>query len=107
MWKRFGLAWLTFWVGVVLAIVAWAVFTFKIGLLVLAAAILLTIVLIVNGVRTGARKAVKFGQDLQEEGRRLRDEQPPAGHTDAGRNIVTDDDAANGWTSGLHDRNIH
>jgi uncharacterized protein YacL len=100
------MAWLAFWLGVVLALVAWAVFSLKIGLLVFAVGLVLTIVLIVAGVRTGARKAAKFGRDLQEEGRRYRDEHPPVGTHDAGRNIVTDTDAENGWTSGPRDRNI-
>ncbi len=106
MWKRFGLSWLAFWLGVVLAIIAWATISFKVGLLVFAVGFLLTIVLIVAGVVKGARKVVQFGHELEEEGRHHNAENSPA-HPAPGRNIVTEQDAANGYTSDLRDRNIH
>ncbi|HEU4913903.1 MAG TPA: hypothetical protein VFT16_00650 [Candidatus Saccharimonadales bacterium] len=66
MLKRGFAAWAAFWIGVVLALIAWAAFSFKAGLLVFAVGLLATIILVGLAVRSGAINARRFLDDLDE-----------------------------------------
>lgn len=102
MWKRFGLAWLTFWFGVVIAIIAWAAFSFTAGLLGLAASIALTVIMIVAGLFVGSRKTVQPGHRQEADRQQLSDDR-----TGISGSRVVEGDIPRGNTPPLRGGHIH
>jgi len=94
-------------VALVVFLLLWGIFTVKVGLIGGALVLVLWLILVVANIVSAIRGGKKLGHDLVEEGKRYSAEHPPAGSRDAGRNVVTDADAENGYGSGLRDRNIH
>jgi hypothetical protein len=67
MIRRFLLAWAAFWLGVVAAIIVAVVVDGKIGLLVFAGALGLTIVLVILAIMRGKRHITSFITDLTDD----------------------------------------
>lgn len=62
-------AWSTFWIGVIAALIVLATAGWKIGLIVFAAFLLLTLIQVVLLVKRGASAAGKFMQEVLSEAR--------------------------------------